>query len=387
VALRFNDLRVSIRALYRLFIAGIYLKNVKVPHKGTAHNYPMMILSYLLILEYWRGIDHVSIKMMKDNTMIVDEELGELCFSVLGRCVLGDTCKSNFEHISKMFKLLPIYREVRDEIAGETRSSSIAWRHKVTDDCDEVKSASLFFKRLIKQVMDKTYKSYDGSPSSFNSAQTASTCLTTRYTPVIVIPQVVVDELPKLYAGIESKLCGSWLKPHKDMWPEAADEDDNDSDDDTDETMESQQQHAQGGVGEWGPPWTECVVGHYAVARVSGNDGDGIEVFKIQEINEQLIEDGVPYNNFTGYQRNCTLGNVVQECVRRGRWNYDVNNRTSTQVVKQYEVIAFFPKFAQNCTLPTTAVNDIKLVQEMETLFIDRRRQQPHSDDEDNKHN
>jgi hypothetical protein len=374
------------KALYRLFIAGIYLKNVKVPHKGTAHNYPMMILSYLLILEYWRGIDHVSIRMMKDDTMIVDEELGELCFSVLGRCVLGDTCKSSFEHVSKMFKLLPIYREVRDEIAGETRSSSIAWRHKVTDDCDEVRSASLFFKRLIKQVIDRTYRSYDGSPSSFNSAQTASTCMTTRYTPIVVIPQVVVDELPKLYAGIESKLCGTWLKAYKDMWPEAEDKDDDTFDDDEDESMASQSQ-PNGRIDEWGPPWTECVVGHYAVARVSGNDGDGIEVFKIQEINGQLIEDGVPYNNFTGYQRNCTLNNVRQECIRKGRWNYDVNNRNRTQVVKQYEVIAFFPTFDRNCILPATAIADIQLVQEMETLFIDRRQRKPTSDEEDKKHN
>jgi hypothetical protein len=375
------------KALYRLFIAGIYLKNVKVPHKGTAHNYPMMTLSYLLILEYWRGIDHVSIKMMKDNTMICDEELGELCFSVLGRCVLGDTCKSSFEHVSNMFKLLPIYREVKDEIGGETRSSSIAWRHKVTDDCDEVRSASLFFKRVIKQIVDNTYRSYDGSPSSFNSAHTASTSLTKNYIPVVVIPQVVVDELPKLYAGIESKLCGNWLSGYTDMWPEAEDKDDDDTDNEADESMEHEPIQQNRRVDEWGPPWTECVVGHYAVIRVSGGDGDGIHVFKVVEINDPLVEDGTPYNNFTGYQRKCTLDNVLPECVRKGRWNYDVKYRFCTRVVKQYEVIAFFPKFDKNCTLPTAAVADIQLVREMETLFIDRRRHDPDSGDEDKKHN
>ena len=376
------------KALYRLFIAGIYLKNVKVPHKGTAHNYPMMTLSYLLILEYWRGIDHVSIKMMKENTMITDEELGELCFSVLGRCVLGDTCKSSFEHVSKMFKLLPMYREVKDEIGGETRSSSIAWRHTVKDDCDEVRSASLFFKRAIKQIVDNTYKSYDGSPASFNSAQTASTCMTRKHIPVIVVPQVVADELPKLYAGIESKLCGNWLNGYKDMWPEAEDQDDDDDDMDNagDEGMERIPVQQGNRADEWGPPWTECVVGHYAVTRVSGNDGDGIEVFKIQEVNDPLVEDGTPYNNFTGYQRNCTMENILPECIRRGRWNYDVNNRTRTQIVKQYEVIAFFAKFAPNCTLPRAAVADIQLVRDMETLFIDRRGAEPLSDDEDKKH-
>jgi hypothetical protein len=374
LAMRLNDLRASLKSLYRLFIVSVYLKNVKIPNKGTPHDYPKMILSYLLVLEYWRSVGHVSIRMMKNNTMIVDEEFGEMCFGVLARCVLGDTCKSSFEHVSKMFQLLPMYRGIKDEINKDTRSNSIAWRHKVKPDSEEVAAASIFFKRTIKQIVENKYKSYDGSPASLNSAATAAQCTTTDYIPLIVDPQVVVDQVPILFAKIDAKLTEKWMNPHKDLWPH--DQKDEGSASDEKEESSAEEDDSERRADEWGAPWEECIVGHYAVKRAEMSNGKGIEVYKIVELNEPALgEDGDLHNNFTGYQRNCSISNVLPTCFESGKWNHIPGNVSMTGVVQQYEVIAFFKDFNYQRQLPGPVKKALRAVLDTEQLFVDRRAQ------------
>ena len=91
--MRFNDLSFSVQMLYRLFVASSMLRQMKIKGKGTAHNYPKMILTQLLILEYWRKTGYYACDMMAANTSIVNEELGEATFSLLSRAVLGDSCR------------------------------------------------------------------------------------------------------------------------------------------------------------------------------------------------------------------------------------------------------------------------------------------------------
>ena len=129
------------KCIYRLFIAGTMLRDIKVPNKGKFHNYPKVILMNLLILDYWRTQDHVVWKMMKSNFGILNEESGEQTFSLLGRSVLGDTVLSQFDHMNKVYSLLPITRSIKGEIMQDQHSSSsISWRHTIHDDSDEVRA-------------------------------------------------------------------------------------------------------------------------------------------------------------------------------------------------------------------------------------------------------
>jgi hypothetical protein len=92
------------------------LRQVKLPHRGKAHDYPKMLLAQLLILEYWRSKDHVTVKLMKQNMSLMNEELGEISFGMLAQSVLGDSLRSDLEHMQKMFALLPIYRDVKRDL-------------------------------------------------------------------------------------------------------------------------------------------------------------------------------------------------------------------------------------------------------------------------------
>ena len=115
--MRFNDLSFTVQMLYRLYVVSAMLRQMKIKGRGTAHNYPKMQLTQLLILEYWRMADYYALDLMKANTSIINEELGEATFSLLGRAVLGDSCRSDFEYMRGVYKLIPLYREVKDDLS------------------------------------------------------------------------------------------------------------------------------------------------------------------------------------------------------------------------------------------------------------------------------
>ena len=170
------------KCIYRLFIAGLMLRDIKVPNKGKFHNYPKVILVNLLILDYWRTQNHVVWKMMKSNLGILNEESGEQTFSLLGRSVLGDTILSQFDHMNKVYSLLPITRSIKGEIMEDQHSStSISWRHTIHLDSDEVRATSIFFKTTIKEILANRFQSYDGSNDSYTSRISAARKLTNVY--------------------------------------------------------------------------------------------------------------------------------------------------------------------------------------------------------------
>ena len=139
--------------LYRLFVASTMLRRMKIKGRGTAHNYPKMILTQLLILEYWRRTEYYAVHLMAINTSIVNEELGEATFSLLGRAVLGDSCRSDFQHMRRIFKLIPIYREIKDDLHDQQgKKNTINWHHRIGTDDEAVNSTQVFFNRLIRGV-------------------------------------------------------------------------------------------------------------------------------------------------------------------------------------------------------------------------------------------
>ncbi len=78
--------------------------------------------------------------MMKENMLRVYEELGKLSFSVLFGCIVGDNQRSNFEHTKKIYELLPVYMDVKQDIeVDNTNKHYIGWSHKIDIDSDEVR--------------------------------------------------------------------------------------------------------------------------------------------------------------------------------------------------------------------------------------------------------
>ena len=153
VSMKLNKGATSREALYQLFVACCMLHNIKTPGHRTAHNYPKIQLCYLLILAYWKKINFYAYRMMNQHMAIFNEELGEITFSILGRVVLGDHCKDNFVHMNKMYQLLPLYRNIKDDVLKDSNvKCSLSWRHHIRSSSEEVQNAILYFKACVRQI-------------------------------------------------------------------------------------------------------------------------------------------------------------------------------------------------------------------------------------------
>ena len=159
-----------------------------------------------------------------------NEELGELTFSILARSVLADHTRDDFEHMDRLFRLLRVYRDVKSDVVADNSgsSNSLNWRHKIQKSGDEVTSTQLFFKKIIKQMVNSTYQSYDGSPACYKNAQTGSELRIKPTSPVVYMPLPDMDiYLQKLMMTIRDDMNTNFLYPYSHIWPECISANDN----------------------------------------------------------------------------------------------------------------------------------------------------------------
>ena len=357
--------------LYRLFVASTMLRQMKIKGRGTAHNYPKMILAQLLILEYWRQSGYYAVQLMVANTSIVNEELGEATFSLLARAVLGDSCRSDFQHMRKLFKLIPIYREIKDDLSDQQgKKNSINWHHRIHADDEAVNSTIVFFNRLIRGVKANWYKSYNGLPDCFLNYDKAQDNLCTDYLPLVYQTEPVRTSLQSGLDTINRSVRTSFLSEHNDIWSyqdegmSGSDDDDSKSDVFGSDSGDADQV--------WGAPWSMCRTSWYAVSR-SKFDGDtlGIAIYQIVSINvDNADEDEDQFQSFQGRQLTCSIDNCDPKCVREGAWTL---RRPAGPVqldkVFDWEVISYFPNMNANDLIPMDICTQIEAHGATEILF------------------
>ena len=359
-------------ALYRLFTVCFMLRSVSVEGLSKSHDYPKMQLTEMLMLEYWRKSGHAIWDMMDGNMSMFNEEFGEIFFSILSRCVLGDHVKSEFDHMNDIYTLLPIYRAVKKEIMKDHDNSkhSLNWHHTIPVDSEEVHATVFFFKQLIREVRANTYQSYEIQPSHKMPAVIYTR--NTRNVPIVFNPEIG-DNLDPVFIGIRQTLCGVFLHKHQDLWPEARAHYEVGNINGVEAKAELADDVKQAEVSVvWGSPWEECVVGHFAVTRdFSDAEGtSGICVYRIIEILPTTRENGNVMHTFKGREYICNLSNHKSECVRGGVFrNYP--NISQTAVVNNWYVISYFKKFNAQHKLPRSAVDDINLDNERDAIFTE----------------
>lgn len=193
------------------------------------HPYPKIMIAFLLILQYWRASNFCGYEMMKSHMSMFNEELGELTFSILARSVLSDHTRDDFIHMDRLFRLLRVYRDVKSDVVADNSgaANSLNWRHKINKAGEEVLSTELFFKKIIRQMVSGTYKSYDGSPKCYTNAQSASELKMNPNSPIVFMEKAALDEyLQTQLAAIRNDMKTNFLYPYTHIWPEAVNHDD-----------------------------------------------------------------------------------------------------------------------------------------------------------------
>ena len=187
------------------------------------------MLLYMLVLRYWRDTNFCAAQMMRNNMSLFNEELGELTFSILARSVLADHTRDDFEHMDRLFRLLRVYRDVKSDVVADNSGASnkLNWRHKIQKSGDEITATQLFFKKIIKQMVNGTYQSYDGSPACYKNAQTGAESRIRTDSPIVYMQLPELDAyLQKLMTVIKADMKTNFLYPYAHIWPECISLDD-----------------------------------------------------------------------------------------------------------------------------------------------------------------
>jgi hypothetical protein len=375
LSLKLNSRSLSMKALYRLFVASTMLRNVKLPHKSRAHNYPKMQLSYLLLLEYWRVTKHTPYNMLRNNVHVFNEEYGEITFSILGRCVLGDTVKSKFDHLQRLFRMLPTYRSIKNEILEDQNSSnSITWRHKIDIDSDEVRMTGRFFQNTLRQIVTNKYQSYDGSKACFMNRTSASRQLVNACVP-LVYNSDILPHVETMLINIKNDIEGYFLFDFMHIWTEAEFIHDSDGNETEHTNIDDDIKHDDdiGELnGDLGPDWDECEIDIFAVCRETCIDGKAIKVMKISTINvpdnDEVHVDDVYYESFMGREWMCSKDNRHVDCLT-GSWSYIQPGSRVLHKIFNYSVITYFDRLAIQGKLPLDVIQTIREYSQNVDLF------------------
>ena len=216
-----NDGPKAIEQLHRLFCVSVMLRNAKTNNRGKAHNYPQLILSYLLILAYQRKHNLYPYQMLIRNQTIYNEDLGEITFSVLSRCVLGDNNKSNFDHLNQMYTLLPYVKQVVNSISDDTGvPNTLNWRKTIPISGTEVTHTGDYFKKLIQLVVAGQFRSYDGSEAGYGSLVKSREHMVPSTSNLVYMTDITND-VEILLASVKKSTTLFYMYEFRSVWPEA----------------------------------------------------------------------------------------------------------------------------------------------------------------------
>ena len=163
-------------------------------------------------------------KMFTSCFQVFNEESGEICFSILARCVLGDTQKSKFDHLNEMYTLLHTYRSIDMDIKTDhfDNMPTGSWRKVIKPDCEEVLATTDWIKSTLRKLSHKSYLVYDGSLAAWKSAAQATQHMVPR---LLVEPLTAVhdrDEILKTILEVAQRrfTTQTWGHCMRSVWPE-----------------------------------------------------------------------------------------------------------------------------------------------------------------------
>ena len=350
------------------------LKQSKIAHRGQSHPYHKIILANLCIMAYWKDINFIGYQLINTNISLVNEELGEMTFSMLARCVLGDNYNTNIDHVNKLYALLPICKSVKDDVLDDvSSSSSMSWRHKIDPVGSEVLAVSHFFKQKIAQLNRINFNTYDGSAACYKSRTAAASYLTREVTPVVYLSNVL-DLLPSLFDSISATVHGDFLQPFTNIWPPLERKQQQDDCEEETESSSGEEDHSERQRIQWGADWEGCVIGHFSVSRVAWPGGQkGISIHKVRSIDESKVhQGGNVYHSFQGREYRCTKDAWDINCVTTGKWYVAPGSSVANDTLFSYDVVTYFSSLEPGGRLPTNASLAVRQQHKKESIFSAR---------------
>ena len=169
----------------------------------------------LLLLMHQRQYDLPIWRMFVTSPAVFNEEIGEMSFAQLSRCVLGDTTKAKFQHMHTQYKLTTLYAATTDTLRTEQgrtpRKSGYYMLHKKKK---EVLMVTTFMQETITALRFRCFQVYTGPTNKDNPNYLYTlTPKFDKYTDTTVMWIKDIKPLAeKWMEDYQTKCTGTWAK-------------------------------------------------------------------------------------------------------------------------------------------------------------------------------
>jgi hypothetical protein len=197
-----------------------YAQMFKVLYLLNAESYSRNMYMNYSILMYHQSINSTFWKMFKEQIICTNEEAGELSFSVLSRCTLGDTVKSKFEQLSRMYSLLHVYRQINQDMADDMGLKK--QRHgnaSIKKDSPEVTIVAAYFTTKIIECRNHAFYEYDGSKKSYQSKIYAQSRMIRNMNPKMIWQDDISAIIKKHEKYVKENMSQYWIHNFTDVFP------------------------------------------------------------------------------------------------------------------------------------------------------------------------
>ena len=158
-ALKMNNCQLVLDLLVKMYKVFIML---------DCKLYARSIYMHLQVLHYHKMQDSFFWTMFQENVCAFNEEGGEISFSVLSRCVLGDTTKMKFDHVSDLYMMQPVYREINIDIQNDIDAPLMKRTiSKISTSSPEVLAIAAYFTTMIRELETGVGMIYTGTKKSY----------------------------------------------------------------------------------------------------------------------------------------------------------------------------------------------------------------------------
>jgi hypothetical protein len=214
--MKLSDGKFGVEMLHRM------LHLLMVLQRGRSHIYINSMIMQLLILLHQRRNDTCAWKMFMGSLSTFNEEAGELSFSMLARCILGDTQKRKFAHLNKIYQQIHFYGAIERELgadgAGFNKNGN--WRKKLDPEGELVIAVTAHMNFVIRQIRMRCFSVYSGKPRTWRDLVPARDTLVKVSNPRPLWVADMGPELDRQLQKCKTKFSTFWVEPYKNMWPE-----------------------------------------------------------------------------------------------------------------------------------------------------------------------
>ena len=187
------------------------------------------ILVTILELIHWRDHNKTMYDIFCSNINVFNEEIGELSFSMLARCITGvkGSNPSSVDRCRNQYKTIKANMDVAADFASDTgfnfKKNDLSSYKQIKKDSEEVIITIAFFKQLIRLAAKNKLKQYGRKVDTYATTVEGYSAPDSDIKGFPRLFRSVIPDLKKNFAKAKGRIAAYWsVQPGiRQVWPEA----------------------------------------------------------------------------------------------------------------------------------------------------------------------